>query len=152
MSSQKSRRADRIRALAALYALHFNAANTLPDLEKFFKLCPSGDNDPGTVEEAEIESPTGFAWDLVLGVWSHQQDLDKIIAELSQNWKLERIAPLDLSILRMAVFEMLFLNNIPVKVAINEAVELAKKYSDHMAPGFINGILDSVAKLKAGEK
>ena len=73
------------------------------------------------------------------------EEIDTILAEASQGWKLNRMAKVDLTILRLAVFEMRFDNDIPIKVAINEAVELAKKFGGDDSPGFINGILAKLA-------
>jgi N utilization substance protein B len=68
-------------------------------------------------------------------------EIDQIISEVSSGWKLNRMGKVDLTILRLAVFEMRFDDDIPVKVAINEAVELAKKFGGNDSPGFVNGIL-----------
>ena len=71
--------------------------------------------------------------------------VDKIISEHSKNWKIERIAPVDLNILRVAIVELKFLPEpIPKKVAINEAIELAKKFGSENSAAFVNGILDQV--------
>ena len=71
---------------------------------------------------------------------------DKIISSLAKNWDIKRIAELDRIILRMAMVELKFMPDIPVKVALNEAIELAKKYSTGESPSFINGILDNFLK------
>lgn len=93
-----------------------------------------------------LRKPEGFAWDLAYGVWSKQEELDRIIASLSQHWRIERIAKIELTILRLALFEILHRPDIPVKVAINEAIELAKQFGDENSRGFVNGILDAAAK------
>jgi N utilization substance protein B len=71
-------------------------------------------------------------------------DIDKKIEEYSKGWKLDRIAKAELAILRLAVFEALYDDSIPVGVAVNEAVELAKKYGDDNGPAFVNGILGKI--------
>ena len=85
-----------------------------------------------------------FAQGLVLGVYDRLKELDTIISETSTNWRLERIAKVDRCILRLAAFELLYRNDIPPKVSINEAVDLAKKFGSEESGGFINGILDKI--------
>lgn len=80
------------------------------------------------------------------GTVQYQEEIDTIITESSKNWKTSRMAKLDLTILRLAVYEMYYADDIPNNVAINEAVELAKKYSGDEAPAFINGLLGNVIK------
>ena len=80
------------------------------------------------------------------GTAEHEADIDNIITTSSKNWKTNRMAKLDLTILRLAVYEMYYVEDIPNNVAINEAVELAKKYSGDEAPAFINGLLANVIK------
>lgn len=80
------------------------------------------------------------------GTLEHESAIDNIITTSSKNWKTSRMAKLDLTILRLAVYEMYYVEDIPNNVAINEAVELAKKYSGDEAPAFINGLLANVIK------
>lgn len=87
-----------------------------------------------------------FARELVQGVWDNLEDLDEIIGRHSQHWKVGRIAKVELTILRLALFEMVYRPDIPLKVAINEAIELSKRFGDGRSRNFINGILDAVAK------
>jgi|SRR5262245_54548326 len=82
-----------------------------------------------------------FTRELAEAVEVNRAELDELIARHSQNWTLDRIAPLELSILRTALHEGLHLEDVPVEVAIDEAVELAKRYCGADAPGFVNGIL-----------
>lgn len=88
----------------------------------------------------------GFTRELVEGVDSHQDELDELISASAIGWSLERIAPLERAILRVALFEMLHRPDVPAEVAIDEAVELAKRYCGAEAPGFVNGILGNVMK------
>ena len=82
------------------------------------------------------------------GIEKNKAEIDElIIHNLKQNWSLNRISKINLSLIKIAIFEMLYLN-LPYKVAINEVVELAKKYADDQSPVFINGILASVVKEK----
>ena len=91
--------------------------------------------------DASIRS---FAEELVLGVFENKKKLDDVIRKSSKNWKLERMSRADRSILRLGVFEILFRQDIPPKVSIDEAVELGKKYSTDDSSAFINGILDNI--------
>ncbi len=85
-----------------------------------------------------------FAEKLVLGTFEHIRDIDPKIAQYTENWQLSRMAVVDRNILRFAVFELIYLNEIPPKVTINEAVNIAKKYSQDEAGKFVNGILDKI--------
>lgn len=87
-----------------------------------------------------------FAWDLLKGVQDNLETLDYLIAAYSQNWRLDRIARVELAILRLSLYEMLFREDIPVKVAINEAIELSKKFGDSKSSKFVNGIMDAIGK------
>ena len=86
-----------------------------------------------------------FAEELVAGVVANRDEIDRQIGEKSKNWAISRMAKVDLNILRMAFFELIFRNDIPKKVTINEAIEVAKKYGTEDSPAFINGMLDEMA-------
>jgi len=85
-----------------------------------------------------------FTQQLVSGAWQHRGEIDDLIARYSQHWSLGRIAGVERCILRMAVFELLFCDDIPPKVTINEAIELGKRYGAENSGAFINGILDAL--------
>ena len=87
-----------------------------------------------------------FMENLMAGVTAHQQELDDIIGQYAQGWALNRLARVDLTILRMAVYELRYMPEVPVGAAINEAVELSKRFCEDKSSGFINGILGSVAR------
>ena len=97
------------------------------------------------------DSEKTFLENLVAGVTDRQAELDEVIGRYSQGWALNRLAKVDLTILRMAVYELMCMPEIPVGATINEAVELAKKYAEDKSSGFINGILGSVARELRGE-
>jgi N utilization substance protein B len=82
-----------------------------------------------------------FTRELVEGVEANREQLDELIARHSKGWSLERIAPLERNIMRVALYEALHREDVPVEVAIDEAVELTKQYCGSDAPGFVNGIL-----------
>ena len=82
-----------------------------------------------------------FTRELAEGVEAHREQLDELIARHSKGWSIDRIAPLERNIMRVALYEALHRDDVPVEVAIDEAVELAKQYCGTDAPGFVNGIL-----------
>ena len=90
-----------------------------------------------------------FAEALVRGAQREQQVIDELIQKTSTNWKLERMARVDRNILRLAVYEILKRSEIPVKVSLNEAIELSKKYGSEESSAFVNGILDRIANAVA---
>jgi N utilization substance protein B len=93
-----------------------------------------------------------FATALVEGVQTHQAQIDALISEAAENWRIDRMAAIDRNILRLGAYEMLFCPDVPTKVAINEALELAKRYSTAQSSRFVNGILDRLqAATKADE-
>ena len=88
-----------------------------------------------------LEGAKPFTQELAEGVLGAPDELDELIAKHSKGWALDRIAPLERSIMRVALYEALHRDDIPVEVAIDEAVELSKEYCGADAPGFVNGIL-----------
>lgn len=88
-----------------------------------------------------------FARELVSGVGVHLDKIDQVIARISHEWRVERIANVDRNIIRIALFELLFRPDIPPNVAINEAIELAKAYGTEDSGRFVNGILGKVVEL-----
>jgi transcription antitermination protein NusB len=92
-----------------------------------------------------------FLFTLITGVLQRKDEIDGIIEQFSSNWKVSRMAGVDRNILRIAVFELLWVEEIPSKVSINEAIDIAKKYGTDESGAFINGILDSIRKLSESE-
>ena len=125
------RRDGRVAALQYLYAWSLNTpADLAEDLRVFFE----GQEKP--------RDHYAFGEELIHGVIEHAGEIDGKIRGLAQNWEFERIAKIDLAILRLAIFEMLFRRDIPPVVSINEAIDLSKQFSNADAKRFINGILD----------
>jgi N utilization substance protein B len=91
-----------------------------------------------------------YAQGLIRGICAHLKDIDGLIAGHSHNWRVERMSLVDLNILRIAAFEMEYVEDAPATVAINEALEIAKRYAEPNSVSFINGILDAVRK-KTGQ-
>ncbi len=88
-----------------------------------------------------------FFLELVEGVFKNKDEIDALIDETSENWKIDRMAVVDRNILRFSVYELLYVDDIPPSVTMNEAIELAKRYGAEDSPSFINGILDKIAAL-----
>lgn len=97
-------------------------------------------------------SPDDYIRNVVSGVEKEKESLDALISEKAVGWKLERISGVSLAIMRLSAYEMLNVEDVPFNVAINEAVELAKKYDHEKAPKFINGILNAIAEEKGLKK
>ena len=92
-----------------------------------------------------------FTEGLIDGVKEHQARIDAMISQVAENWRLDRMAAIDRNILRLGAYEMLFRPEVPAKVAINEALELAKRYSTAQSSRFVNGILDRVLQYQIQE-
>jgi transcription antitermination protein NusB len=101
------------------------------------------------LEELVAESRS-FTQELARGVESRRGELDADIARHTKGWELERIAPLERNVMRVALYEMEYCEDVPTEVAIDEAVEIAKEYCGADAPGFVNGVLGAVAREREG--
>ena len=95
---------------------------------------------------------TEFAKSLIDGLFLHKEKIDSCIRAVSHNWKLERMAIIDRNIIRLGAFELIFRDDIPILVSINEAVDFAKRYSTRKSGSFVNGVLDSICKKYACQK
>ena len=122
-------------ALKVLYADEMTKEGLDETLRKYWE--NNGEEEEGVKEFAEF---------LVSGVASRKDELDGIISKYAANWEIGRMATVDRNILRIATFELLHAGQVPPKVAINEAIEMAKKYGDKDSGKFVNGILDKVSK------
>ena len=99
-------------------------------------------------EESPDPEIQEFSKRLVLGVQNNLADIDSIISKYATNWQIKRMAVIDKNILRLGVYELKYASDIPPKVTINEAVELAKTYGDYESSKFVNGILDKIHKME----
>jgi N utilization substance protein B len=99
------------------------------------------------LESAAPPDVAAFARELVEGVLANRERLDEILAEASQNWKLDQMAKVDRTLLRIATYEIAISRQVPVKAAINESIELAKTFSGDESGRFVNGVLGRVAGL-----
>jgi N utilization substance protein B len=139
VSAASSRRRSREAALQVLYAVDVKGRGERPGAspEEAFERA-----------SAHFELPEGaraFAKELCCGVAEHRDDLDRRLAAHSEHWRLDRMATVDRNVLRLAAYEILHAGT-PPSVAIDEAVELARRFGGERSPGFVNGILDALAR------
>jgi N utilization substance protein B len=130
-----SRRKAREVALQLLYLHEFNPEQVEEALNHFWR--------PGELDAKVV----AFTRQLVWGTVERKEELDRFIGESSDHWRLDRMALVDRNIMRMAVYEFLFIPDTPKKVVINEAIEIAKRFSSGESTQFINGVLDNIRKI-----
>jgi transcription antitermination factor NusB len=122
-------------ALKILYAIDITGDDPQKCIDIFWKNHEEKDR--------QVEA---FSNALVLGVCNNSQTIDKLISSHTTNWQLKRMAVIDRNILRFATYELLYMEEIPPKVSINEAIDIAKRYGDKDSGKFVNGVLDSINK------
>lgn len=127
-----ARRRAREKALQILFQIDFGDVDIEAVLRDFWDGHPTGDK------------VRGFAETLVKGAYANRGSIDKMIASTLKNWSLTRLNTVDRAILRFAAYELIYMPDIPPKVTINEAVEIAKTYGTEESGGFINGVLDKI--------
>ncbi|MCK8826627.1 transcription antitermination factor NusB [Natroniella acetigena] len=96
-------------------------------------------------EQPELDLSSGFLAEIIEGTVENLEQIDQVITQNTVGWKVERMGKVDKSIIRLAVYEILYQAEIPVAVSINEAVELAKSFSDQQSSKFVNGVLGNIA-------
>ena len=121
-------------AMQALFQLDVQGEGLLGDLDDFFK------------ENAPEENVRKSAIEWTRGTWANLAACDELRTGAAIKWKLTRLSQVDKSILRLAVYQLKFCIDIPPKVIINEAIEIAKKFGTDKSPGFVNGVLDGILK------
>lgn len=147
-----NRRVGREYALKMLFALHLSkdqetSGALLANFLDNFRFADDVLGEPlSTVDMPLATSSRLFAESIVNGVVEYRSVIDKKISEVAKNWSLERMPPVDLSILRIGVYELLYRPEIPHPVIIDEAIEIAKRYGTKDSPSFINGLLDRISK------
>lgn len=138
-----SRREIREKALQALFQLTAN-----PDMDRETAILNALNNDEqGEETESEQEIPE-YLDVLVAGVLEQEEEIDRTISRHLRNWSLNRLAKTDLLILRIGVYELLYQQDVPANVVINEAIEITKEYSDEESRKFVNGVLSSVNRAQ----
>ena len=133
-----SRKKSREKAMELLFGMTLSKETPNEVIETFV------DNYEDNIKELDLD----YIKEVLEGVEENKTEIDSIIESNLQNWKIDRISKVNLTILRMGVYEIRFATEIPDKVALNEALELGKIYSDEKSVSFINGVLDKVLKTK----
>lgn len=130
-----------------LFRVEFNDVEDMPEQIKLFMEAPTLDKDEDDYKEIVFsESEEDYIVKKYNDIMNSLSEIDKLIEENAKGWTIERLGKVELTILRLAVYEIKFDEDIPVSVAINEAVELSKRFGRDESYSFINGILASVAK------
>ena len=139
MKTDKRTRAREL-TMQALYQFDVQGPDIFGLLDGFF------------MEAEDDDSIRKLAWDWTKGTWENLEQCDEPIIASTIKWQFTRLSPVDKSILRLAVYQLKFCSDIPPKVVINEAIELAKKFSTDKSPAFVNGVLDAILKKLKTEK
>ncbi len=143
----KSRRMCREAAMQALYLCDAQGSFSRETVDLFSSyFVRIGVNDDGENTTPRESDP--FYREIVEGVLSNREAIDAAIGLASKNWNIARMAIVDRNILRVAVYEILYRLDVPPKVAINEAIEIAKEFASREGPTFINGVLDKVVSQR----
>jgi len=146
----QQRRRAREYALQVLYILDLQEREVSEALDLFWSILNNpeylGDHPP------RDEGAKKFAVQLVRGTWENRARIDEMIRIYSEHWSLGRMSRVDRSILRMATYELLFCEEIPPKVSLNEAIDLGKIYGSENSGAFINGILDALYMNRLAKK
>ncbi len=133
-----SRKLSREKAMELVFSMMLTKESHDEVIETFV------DNYEEDIKKLDLE----YIKEVLKGVEENKESIDNLIKENLQKWKIERVSKVNLAILRLAVYEMKYVNDVPEKVAINEALEITKRYSDEKSVSFINGVLDNIYKGK----
>lgn len=140
-----SRRLAREAAIKFLFSIDFNKDENLEEmLGDFFETARERKNDE--YQEEIGENDIKYAEEVIKGTVDKLQPIDKLIQDNITGWTKDRIVKVDLAVLRLALYEILYRDDIPDSVAINEAIELAKKYSTDESGSFVNGVLGKIVR------
>ena len=121
-------------AMQSLYQLDVQGTDFLDQMNRFIK------------DESDDDMVSEMATQWTRGTWENMVECDRLIKTAATKWDLIRLSSVDRSILRLGTYQLRFCEDIPGKVVINEAIEMAKKYSGVQSPGFVNGVLDAILK------
>ena len=143
-----TRREIRDKIFKIVFTAEFNTLDEMRDqIDLAFDTEMPGDEEDDPLLYASVsDNDRQYITDKVMDIMSRKDDIDKTISEISEGWKLPRIGKEELAILRLGVYEVIYDSSIPEKVAINEAVELSKKYCDASASKFVNALLAKLVK------
>ena len=129
-----NRKLSREKSMELLFGMALNKESVEETLETFIE------NYEGNIKDIDLT----YVKQLLIGVDNNKEEIDEVISKNLHNWKIDRISKVNLSILRLAAYELLYDNQVPKSVAINEALEITRKYSDEKSVSFINGVLDKI--------
>ena len=133
-----SRKLSREKAMELVFSMMLTKESHDEVIETFV------DNYEENIKNLDLD----YIKEVLKGVEENKESIDNLIKENLQKWKIESVSKVNLAILRLAVYEMKYVNDVPEKVAINEALEITKRYSDEKSVSFINGVLDNIYKGK----
>jgi len=128
-----ARRKGRELAVQALYQIDMRGGLSPDVLRAFWDTCDAGDR------------AKEFAAALVQGVCEQRERIDALIADVTEHWRVERLSPVDLNVLRVGTYELLESRSLPVSVVIDEAIEVARRFGSADSPVFVNGVIDQIA-------
>ncbi|MBI4352733.1 MAG: transcription antitermination factor NusB [Candidatus Omnitrophica bacterium] len=151
----KKRTKSRVFALQMLYEVDLTGVDAEEALSNFWQAKgPAYAGGEGKVSEKKEERADvrAYAEELVRGVVERRKEIDGWIEQFAEHWKIDRMACVDRNILRLGAYELIFEEDVPVKVALNEAVELAKVYGAPDSSKFVNGVLDKIAKTEGAKR
>lgn len=131
-----NRKLSREKSMEILFSMILTKDSSNEAIENFME------NYEGNINEIDLD----YLKRIIYGVEEKKEEIDKLIEENLHNWKINRVSKVNLSILRLAAYELLFDEEIPKNVSINEALEITRKYSDEKSVSFVNGVLDKIKK------
>lgn len=140
MAARGTRRQEREYALQVLYQIDISGVSPRQALA-LFEQC--------FTQTTEVR---GFTADLVNGTWRERRQLDRMIAEAAEHWRIGRLPKVDLNLLRLGAYELTAYPDLSAGVTINEAIEIARRYCSDDAPTFVNGVLDRIARVVGKSK
>lgn len=131
-----SRKFSREKAMELIFSTMLSKDSNEEAIENFI------DNYEGDIKEVDLV----YIKTVLDGIKNHNEEIENDIEKFAENWKVDRISKINLAILKLGIYEMKYFDEVPDRVAINEAIEIAKKYSDQKSVSFINGVLDKILK------
>ena len=134
-----NRKLSREKTMELLFGMTLSKDTIEEAIENFI------DNYEGNIKDIDLT----YVKQALIGIENNKEAIDKVIEENLHNWKLDRISKVNLSILRLSTYELLYDKEIPTNVAINEALEITRRYSDEKSVGFINGVLDKIKTVNS---
>ena len=134
-----NRKLSRDKTMELLFGMTLSKDTTQEAIEGFVE------NYEGDIKEIDLT----YVKQALIGIENNKEAIDKIITENLHNWKLDRVSKVNLSILRLATYELLYDEQVPRAVVINEALEITRRYSDEKSVSFINGVLDNIKEINS---